>query len=165
MTEASSSTLRSNKAVTTVRDSASKALDATSNTARELARQTAEGIEANPVAVLAGGVALGVLVGAFMPRSEQEAKLLAPVGKRISETTRGAVEAAKDTAKAEFDVLGLTRNAARDQVGRLLGDVIKALSVAGVAAMATAKASAPTPTPAPTPSPVSPTMAKADAAA
>ena len=139
MTEATSSKQHANTAVTTVRAAASKAIDATSDTARDLARKTAEGIEANPVGVLAGGVALGVLLGAFAPRSEQEARLLAPVGKRISDTTRGAVEAAKDTAKAELDVLGFTRNAARDQVGKMLGGVVKTIATAGAAALVAAK--------------------------
>ncbi len=139
MTEAKSKT-SGTKAVAKVRKSASKAIEATSDTARDLARKTAEGIEANPVGVLAGGVALGVLLGAFVPRSEQEAKLLGPVGKRISDTTRGAVEAAKDTAKAELDMLGFTRNAARDQVGKMLGGVVKTLATAGAAAMVAAKA-------------------------
>ncbi len=140
MTEAKALKARGKKAVAEVRSSASKAIEATSDTAREFARKTAEGVEANPVGVLAGGVALGVLLGAFVPRSAQEAKLLAPVGKRISDTTRGAVDAAKDTAKAELDVLGLTRAAARDQVGKLLGGVIRTLATAGAAAIVAAKA-------------------------
>ena len=40
---------------------AEKALDTTRETAREAARRTAEGIEANPLAVLVGGVALGAV--------------------------------------------------------------------------------------------------------
>ena len=140
MSEAKSSKARGKQAVAKVRSSATKAIEATSDTARDLARQTAEGIEANPVGVLAGGVALGVLLGAFVPRSAQEAQLLAPVGKRISDTTRGVVDAAKDTAKAELDVLGLTRSAARDQVGKLLGGVVRTLATAGAAAIVAAKA-------------------------
>ncbi len=135
-----------------VRGSATKIVDATTGTARDLARRTAEGIDANPVAILAGGVALGVLAGAFMPRTAQEARLLRPVGRRLADTARGAVDAARDTAKSEFDVLGLTRNAARDQIGKLLGDVAKALATAGTAALAAAKAS-----PAAAPEPAAPT--------
>lgn len=140
MTEAKSSKARGKQAVATVRTTATKAIEATSETARDLARKTAEGVEANPVGVLAGGVALGVLLGAFVPRSAQEAKLLGPVGKRISNTTRGAFDAAKDTAKAELDVLGFTRNAARDQVGKLLGGVVRTIATAGAAAVVAAKA-------------------------
>ena len=139
MTEAKPPRPRTLRVGATVRDGASRAVDATSTTARDLARKTAAGIEANPVAVLAGGVALGVLAGAFVPRSAQEAKLLGPVGRRLTDTARGAAEAAKGTAKSELDILGLTRNAARDQVGKLLGDIVKALSTAGAAALTATK--------------------------
>ncbi|MFA6607365.1 MAG: hypothetical protein WCS75_10230, partial [Sphingomonas sp.] len=88
------------------------------------------------MAVLGGGIALGVLVGAFVPRSAVERKMLKSVGKRLNDTAQGAIDAARDTAKAEFDVLGLSRDAARDQVGKMLGGVVKALATAGTAALA-----------------------------
>lgn len=153
-------------AVARVRTSATRAVDAATGSARELARKTAESVDANPVAILAGGVALGILAGAFMPRTEQETKLLRPVGKRLADTARGAIDAAKDTATSQFDVLGLTRNAARDQVGKLIGDVVKALAVAGTAALTAAKASpAPVPSPVPIPTPKKPASKKAKPAA
>jgi len=117
---------------------AEKALDTTKETAREAARRTAEGIEANPLAVLVGGVALGVLAGAVLPRTDQESKLLGPVGKRLTDTASGAAQAARDAGKAELDSLGLNKEAARDQVGKLLDGVIKAISTAGAAAAAKA---------------------------
>jgi len=120
---------------------AEKALDTTRDTAREAARRTAEGIEANPLAVLVGGVAIGVLAGALVPRTEQEGKLLAPIGKRLNETASGAAQAARDAGKAELDSLGLNKDAARDQVGKLLDGVAKALSSAGAAAAAKASSS------------------------
>jgi len=84
--------------------------------------------------VLVGGVALGVLAGAIIPRTEQEGKLLGPVGKRLTDTAAGAAQAAKEAGKAELDALGLNKAAARDQVGKLLDGVVKALSSAGSAA-------------------------------
>jgi ElaB/YqjD/DUF883 family membrane-anchored ribosome-binding protein len=120
------------------RTTAEKALDTTRDTAREAVRRTAQGIEANPLAVLVGGVALGVLAGAVIPRTEQEGKLLGPVGKRLTDTAAGAAQAAKEAGKAELDALGLNKDAARDQVGKLLDGVVKALSSAGSAAAAKA---------------------------
>lgn len=151
------------KAVDTVREAASTAIAVTTNTTRAVTDKAVAGavagIEANPMAVLGGGIALGVLVGAFVPRSAVEHKMLKSVGKRLNDTAQGAIDAARDTAKAEFDVLGLSRNAARDQVGKMLGGVVKALATAGTAALA-ARAAAnqaepaqvpPAPAPAPTP--------------
>lgn len=140
MTEANSPKSGGQQTVAKVRASAAKAIETTSGTARDLARKTAEGVEANPVGVLAGGIALGAVIGTLVPRSASEEKLLAPVGKRLQQTTRGAIDAAKDTAKAEFDVLGFSRNAARDQVGKMLGGVVKTLATAGAAALLSAKA-------------------------
>ena len=116
------------------RKAVEKALDTTRQTARDAARRTAEGIEANPISVLVGGVALGVLAGALIPRTEQESKLLAPVGKRLTDTATGAAQAARDAGKAELDSLGLNKEAARDQVGKVIDGVIKALASAGAAA-------------------------------
>lgn len=116
------------------RKAVEKALDTTRQTARDAARRTAEGIEANPISVLVGGVALGVLAGALIPRTEQESKLLGPVGKRLTDTATGAAQAARDAGKAELDSLGLNKDAARDQVGKVIDGVIKALSSAGAAA-------------------------------
>jgi hypothetical protein len=116
------------------RKAVEKALDTTRQTARDAARRTAEGIEANPISVLVGGVALGVLAGALIPRTEQESRLLGPVGKRLTETATGAAQAARDAGKAELDSLGLNKDAARDQVGKVIDGVIKALSSAGAAA-------------------------------
>ena len=116
------------------RKAVEKALDTTRQTARDAARRTAEGIEANPISVLVGGVALGVLAGALLPRTEQESKLLGPVGRRLTDTASGAAQAARDAGKAELDSLGLNKDAARVQVGKVIDGVIKALSSAGAAA-------------------------------
>ena len=72
--------------------------------ARETARRTAEGIEANPLSVLVGGVALGVLAGALIPRTEQEGKLLGPVGKRLTDTAigRGSGRAGRGQGRTRF---------------------------------------------------------------
>lgn len=124
---------------TSVRASASKALDTTSTTARDLAAKAAAGIEANPLATLVGGIAIGAIAGAFVPRSEQEERLLAPIGQKLSDTAHEAIDAAKHTALSEFDVLGLTRDAARGQVSKVIEGVVGAVSSAGVAALAAGK--------------------------
>lgn len=119
------------------RESASKALVTAGDAARETARKTAEGIEANPLSVLVGGVALGVLAGALVPRSERETKLLKPAGRKLTETARGAVEAAKEAGKAELAGIGLSRAAASDTAGKLILSVLTAIATARVAATKT----------------------------
>lgn len=118
----------------TLREKASHALESVRDASRERARVTAESIEGNPVGMLVGGLALGALVGALVPRSQREKDLLAPVGKRVNETAAAALVAARDAGRAELDTLGISREAARDQVRSLVDGLLKAASTAGSAA-------------------------------
>lgn len=104
------------------------------NTATDAARRAGESIDANPLAVVAGGLAVGALAGALLPRSAKEKELLASVGKRIGDTARQAFAAAKDAGREELSGAGLTQDAARDRGKELLGGLGKALSSAGSAA-------------------------------
>lgn len=116
------------------RASASHALEVSRGSAKDAARATAQSVDTNPLAVLAGGLALGVLAGAAIPRSTREKELLAPVGKRLAEAAVLATTAARDAGMAELDKRGLTRDAARDQVKSAVDGLGKALSSAGSAA-------------------------------
>ena len=101
--------------------------------AGDTTRRAVQGIEANPLGILVGGLAVGALAGALIPRSEKEKELLAPVGKRLGDSARAAVQAAKDAGRAELENRGLTPDAGRDQVKTLLGGVVKVLGTAGAA--------------------------------
>ena len=112
--------------------------------AGKTARQTAAGIDANPVGILVGGLAVGILAGALLPRSDREKELLAPVGARIGATARAAIAAAREAGQSELADAGISRDAARGQVKGLFEGVTKALTSAGTAAVnsATQKSSA-----------------------
>jgi hypothetical protein len=108
-------------------DKASAAIDQS----RQTASQT---IESNPLGIVVGGLAIGALAGALIPRSDKEKELLAPIGKQIGERVRAATDAARSAGQEEFANLGLTKDGARDQVKTLFDGVTKALSTAGTAA-------------------------------
>ncbi len=86
----------------------------------------AKGIEKNPLAIVAGGVALGVVIGALVPRLQKEKELLAPVGKRIAEGATAAAAAAREAGKAEIDAILPQRDAAREQIGKIIGSAFTA---------------------------------------
>ena len=115
------------------------AVVATREKTLELAHQTAHAAETNPLAVVAGGVALGALIGALVPRSDKERELLAPVGKRLGATALAAFAAARESGKSEFQNIGFTKGAAKDQVKTLLQNVAGAAATAGKAAASAGK--------------------------
>ena len=95
-------------------------------------QQASAQIENNPLALVAGGVALGVVLGALIPRQAKERELLAPVGKRIAEGATAAATAARDAGKAEIDAILPPRDAAKEQIGKILGSALTAAKDAAV---------------------------------
>jgi hypothetical protein len=87
---------------------------------------TVEGLAKNPIALVAGGVALGAVIGALIPRPQREKDLLAPVGKRIAEGATAAAAAAREAGKAEIDAILPQRDAAKEQIGKIIGSAFTA---------------------------------------
>ncbi|SFR80191.1 hypothetical protein [Sphingomonas jatrophae] len=102
-------------------------------------RTAAQGVEANPLAALAGGIAAGLIAGALLPRTQKEAQLLGPLGARLSDAAREAVSAAKEAGFASFDEAGFNREAIQAQVEKLLDGASKAAGAAGGAALQAVK--------------------------
>ena len=115
-------------------DSAARAVEKAREGASDAARRAAESIDANPMSVIVGGVALGVIAGLFVPRTEREAELLQPVGKKIREGAGTATQAALEAGKSELAAVGISRIGANEQVGKLIEGLGKAISSASVAA-------------------------------
>ncbi|KTT70015.1 hypothetical protein [Sphingomonas endophytica] len=126
--------------IDTVVDTASHALDTAKHRAEDAAHKAGEALETNPLAVLAGGLVLGAIVAAVLPRSQREKELLASVGRKLNAAATAALDAAKEAGRSELDQLGLTPNAARDQAKSLFQGVLKAAGTAGSAAAQAGKA-------------------------
>lgn len=122
---------RMENALATARGATNDALEET----RKAAARAGKAMEANPLAVVAGGIAIGLAAGALLPKSKRETELLGPVGKRLTGVAAGAAEAARDAAKAELGSLPLNKDAAKAQVSKLIEQVAKAVSSAGDAAL------------------------------
>ncbi|HEY0310899.1 MAG TPA: hypothetical protein VGC56_00240 [Allosphingosinicella sp.] len=88
------------------RDRTSAAYSAARERAGSVGQRTAEGIDSAPMVAIAGGLALGALLGALLPRSSREEELLRPVGQKLSETARGAIDNARETARDQIGDLG-----------------------------------------------------------
>lgn len=109
-------------------------LDDAKHAATDAAKRTADALESNPLAIVAGGIAIGALAGALIPRSAKEKELLAPVGRNLNERARGAFQAAREAGNSELQNAGLSKDAAKDQVKSLFQGIAKAATSAGSAA-------------------------------
>ena len=96
-------------------------------TASSAGKRTADGIDGNPMAALVGGLALGAIVGALVPATRRERELFGNVGRRMNDTARQAVVAARDAGKEKLDgftdqALGAVRASASAAAGSVRGD-------------------------------------------
>ncbi|WP_375428674.1 hypothetical protein [uncultured Sphingomonas sp.] len=98
-----------------------------------------ETVDTNPLGVLAGGLALGAIAGALLPRTDREKELLRPVGAKIGATAVAAIAAAKEAGRTEMEARGLTKDSARDQAKSLFENVVKAASGVATAGAKTVK--------------------------
>lgn len=80
----------------------------------------AERVEASPLAVLVGGIAVGAVAGALLPKTKLEGEYLAPIGAKLNEGAREAMRAATDAGKAELAAVGLSKVGANEQFGKVL---------------------------------------------
>ncbi len=119
----------------TVKDKASHAAHATSDAAHDAVQRASDGIEANPLAVLAGGLALGALAGALIPKSAQEAKVLGPLGKRLSAAATAAAATARDVGKEQLAAALPSKDGAKEQIRSVIGNVVQAATESGKAAV------------------------------
>ncbi|MGZ8297877.1 MAG: hypothetical protein ACXW27_11640 [Allosphingosinicella sp.] len=98
-------------------------------------RRTSEGIDSNPVAAVIGGLAIGAIVAAVLPRTGREDELLGTVGRKINDGAREAARAAKDAGRGQLDELGLNRDGLRSKLDEFTDRAVGAVkSSAGAAA-------------------------------
>ena len=102
------------------RAAASNALDGAREGASAARQKAVESMAQAPLLALAGGLAVGAIAAALIPRSEKEKQLLAPVGERISGTAKSALEAAREAGVAKLSEAGLTRDGAADTARSVL---------------------------------------------
>ena len=102
-----------------------QAVDQTTGT-RDKARQAVSELGDNPLALLAGGAALGLLVGALLPRIAKERELLDPLGRTLAQRATAAAQAAKEAGRQEIDALIPDKDATKERVSAFFGTVTDA---------------------------------------
>jgi hypothetical protein len=89
-------------------------------------RTTVEALGENPLALLAGGVALGVLIGALLPRLAKEREVLDPLGKKLADSATAAARAAREAGQSEIEAILPGRDATKERVTQLIETVLEA---------------------------------------
>lgn len=110
----------------------------TYRSARESAGQAAQRVgqsaKDNPLAIVAGGLAVGAVVGALLPKTRREDELLGSLGKRIAEGATAAAVAARDVGKEEFSALKPDTGSAKDKAGTIAAHIFDAAKSAATEA-------------------------------
>jgi len=102
------------------------AYDSARERASAATTRASDGIDEAPLVALAGGLAVGALLAALLPRTAQEDKLLGPMGGRITGGARNAVDAAKEAGRDKLNELNLTREAGSSTLQTLAKSVSEA---------------------------------------
>lgn len=102
--------------------------------AREAAQRARDAIESNPLGLLAGGLAAGIIAGALVPRSERERQALGTLGARLAEGAIAAGAAARQSGKEQLSSALLSRDGAREGVAKVMESAVAAAKEAGTKA-------------------------------
>jgi ElaB/YqjD/DUF883 family membrane-anchored ribosome-binding protein len=120
------------------REAAARGVQQSRHVAHNVAIKTNDGIDKNPLAIVLGGIALGAIVGALLPTTEREKKVMGKTGKKLNKKAKEMAKAAKAAGKEQVDSLGLNGDAVREQFRDLVSKAALAVKAAGEAAKAEA---------------------------
>ena len=87
-----------------------------------------ETVDANPVVAIAGGLALGAILGAVLPTSRREQELLGDVGSRVTDAAKGVANSAVEAGRSQVDEL---KSSALQNVGEAVVEAVSSSTGAG----------------------------------
>ncbi len=129
---------RATDAIDSAREKAVEAYDSARDQASVAGARAKDRIGETPLLALGGGLALGALIAAFLPRTKVEDQLLGSVGEKITGGAKAAATAAKDAGRDKLAELNITRDAGTSAVQSLikgLGDAAKSSGEAALGAV------------------------------
>lgn len=86
-------------------------------------RERAAGID--PLIFAAGAAVAGAAIGAFVPRSDAETRLLAPVGRQVNAAAATLGSAARQVVSNEVAKVPVVGQAVADQFEQLVDEVVQ----------------------------------------
>ena len=97
-------------------------------------RRTADTVQNNPLTAVVGGLGIGMLIGALLPRTRRETELLGTYGSEITGRAREAAEAARAVGQEKLDELGFVKDTALETAEKVIDEAKTAASEASAAA-------------------------------
>lgn len=126
---------RAGNAFEGARERAIEAYESARERASAAREKAGKGVGEAPLLALGGGLALGALIAAVLPKTKAEEKLLGPVGGRITDTARTAADAAKEAGREKLAELNITKDAGKGAVQSLIDGLGEAARTGGQAAV------------------------------
>ena len=126
---------RATEAYDEARERAIEAYDGARERAADAGVKARDGIGQAPLIALGGGLALGALLAALLPKTRTEDKLLGPYGEKITGGARAAADAAREAGREKLTELNITRDAGTNAVQSLFKGLGDAARVSGEAAL------------------------------
>ena len=126
---------RATEAYDGARERAIEAYDSARERAADAGVKARDGIGQAPLIALGGGLALGALLAALLPKTRTEDKLLGPYGERITGGAKAAADAAREAGREKLTELNITRDAGTSAVQSLFKGLGDAARVSGEAAL------------------------------
>lgn len=123
-----------NAASTRLQQKAADTIKSSKQLASKAREKSSDSIDKNPFAILLGGLTLGALAGALIPKSAAEKKILGGAGKKLNEKARMMADAAKQAGMKKVDQMGINKDSARAQFRDLVSKASDAVKEAGKAA-------------------------------
>lgn len=118
-----------------LRERAIDAYDSARTRAASAGRSAGDTIGDAPLIALAGGIAIGALAAALLPKSKVEQRLLGPTGGRITDAGRAAYDAAREAGREKLTELNLTREAGKGVVQSIIDGIGETARASGQAAI------------------------------
>ena len=81
------------------------AYEAARNRASDATRKANEQLSVYPLSAVVGGFLLGALVGAMLPRTERETRLIGKAGRRVAGAAKDAAQRGIDAGREQLDQL------------------------------------------------------------
>lgn len=131
---------KARNAIDASKSAAGKTVETSKRISGNAKAKTNETIESSPLAMVAGGIALGAIVAALLPKTEREKKILGGAGRKLNDTAKMAAEAAKSAGAAHMANVGLNSEALRKQAKEIVQKGVDTARTAGKAASEAVKA-------------------------